>query len=182
MKMSHRAKRMKRRNDRGKKTVSLNLVSLMDIFTILVFFLLVNSAQVEVLPNAKDLQLPESIAEQRARENVVIMVTGDEILVQGSPVVSVADAVAQKNLIIGALKVALQSQTDRVLRREAVADIADREVTILADRELPYSLLKRVMATCTAADYGQISLAVMRRAPAKQAVTKVAALDDGTQG
>ena len=49
-----------------------------------------------------------------------------------------------------------------MLRREAVADIADREVTILADRALPYSLLKRVMATCTAADYGQISLAVMR--------------------
>ena len=67
--MSQRAKRMERRNERGKKTVSLNLVSLMDIFTILVFFLLVNSAQVEVLPNARDLQLPESIAEQKgARE------------------------------------------------------------------------------------------------------------------
>ena len=68
---------------RASATVTLNLVSLMDIFTILVFFLLVNSAQVEVLPNAKDLQLPESIAEQKARENVVIMVTADQILVQG---------------------------------------------------------------------------------------------------
>ena len=182
MKMSHRAKRMERRNERGKKTVSLNLVSLMDIFTILVFFLLVNSAQVEVLPNAKDLKLPESIAEQKARENVVITVTGDEILVQGSPVASVADALAQKNLIIGGLKDALQSQTHRVLRRDAVADIADREVTIMGDKALPYSLLKRVMATCTAADYGQISLAVMRRAPAKQADTKVVAMIDGTQG
>ncbi len=182
MQMSHRAKRMERRNERGKKIVSLNLVSLMDIFTILVFFLLVNSAQVEVLPNAKDLQLPDSIAEQKARENVVIMVTGDEILVQGSAVASVADAVTQKSLIITGLKEALQSQTDRVLRREAVADIADREVTIMGDKQLPYSLLKRVMATCTAADYGQISLAVMRRAPEKQAAMKVASLDDGTQG
>jgi biopolymer transport protein TolR len=181
MQMSHRAKRMKLRNERGKKTVSLNLVSLMDIFTILVFFLLVNSSQVEVLPNAKDLQLPESIAEQRARENVVIMVTGDEILVQGSPVASVAAAMAQKSLVITGLKDALQSQTDRVLRREAVADIAAREVTIMGDKALPYSLLKRVMATCTAADYGQISLAVMRTAP-KQAATKVAVLDDRTQG
>ena len=182
MKMSQRAKRMQRRNDRGKKVVSLNLVSLMDIFTILVFFLLVNSAQVEVLPNARDLQLPESIAAQRARENVVIMVTGDEILVQGVVVASVAEAMAQKNLIIGGLKVALQSQTDRVLRREAVAEIADREVTIMGDKALPYSLLKRVMATCTAAEYGQISLAVMRRAPTRPAATKVAALADGTQG
>ncbi len=175
MKMSQRAKRMQRRNERGKKTVSLNLVSLMDIFTILVFFLLVNSAQVEVLPNAKDLKLPESIAEQRARENVVIMVTGDEILVQGVVVASVADAMAQKSLVIDGLKAALQSQTDRVLRREAVADIADREVTIMGDKALPYSLLKRVMATCTAADYGQISLAVMRRAPARPTATQTSA-------
>ncbi len=180
MQMSHRAKRMKRRNDRGKKTVSLNLVSLMDIFTILVFFLLVNSSQVEVLPNAKDLQLPESIAE-RARENVVIMVTGDEILVQGRPVASVKAVMAQQGLVIAGLKDALQSQSDRVLRREAVADIAAREVTIMGDKALPYSLLKRVMATCTAADYGKISLAVMRTAP-QQAATKVAALDDRTQG
>lgn len=182
MKMSQRARRMQRRNERGKKVVSLNLVSLMDIFTILVFFLLVNSAQVEVLPNARDLKLPESIAEQKARENVVIMVTGDEILVQGVVVASVAEVMAQKNLVIADLKLALQSQTDRVLRREAVAKIADREVTIMGDKALPYSLLKRVMATCTAADYGQISLAVMRAAPTRQAATKAAAIADGTQG
>jgi biopolymer transport protein TolR len=171
MEMSQRAKRMQRRNEKGKRTVTLNLVSLMDIFTILVFFLLVNSAQVEVLPNAKDLKLPQSIAEQKARENVVIMVTGDQILVQGRVVASVADVMAQDNLVIPGLKGALESQTDRVLRRQAVADIADREVTIMGDKALPYRLLKRVMATCTAADYGQISLAVMQRAPANKALS-----------
>jgi len=173
MKMSDRAKRMARRNKKGKKTVTLNLVSLMDIFTILVFFLLVNSQQVEVLPNAKDLKLPESVAEQRSRETVVIMVTGDQILVQGQVVANVADVVAQEELVIPGLKSALQQQTDRVLRRDAVADIADREVTIMGDKALPYSLLKRVMASCTAADYGQISLAVLQRAPAKQAAVNV---------
>lgn len=169
MLMSNRAKRMAKRNEKGSRKVALNLVSLMDIFTILVFFLLVNSAQVEVLPNAKDLKLPESIAEQKARENVVIMVTDDHILVQGQVVADVATVMSQDKLIINGLKRALQSQTDRVLRKQAVADIADREVTIMGDKELPYRLLKRVMATCTAADYGQISLAVMQRAPAKQA-------------
>ena len=171
MEMSNRAKRMERRNEKGRRTVALNLVSLMDIFTILVFFLLVNSAQVEVLPNAKDLQLPQSIAEQKARENVVIMVTGDQILVQGRVVANVADVMGQDQLIIPGLQSALESQTDRVLRRQAMADVAEREVTILGDKALPYRLLKRVMATCTAADYGRISLAVMRRAPAKQAAS-----------
>jgi len=177
MKMSDRAKRMARRNAKGKRTVVLNLVSLMDIFTILVFFLLVNSQQVEVLPNAKDLELPQSIAEQKSRETVVIMVTGEQILVQGRAVANVADVINQDDLVIPGLKTALQSQTDRVLRRDAMGDIADREVTIMGDKALPYSLLKRVMATCTAADYGQISLAVLRRAPAKQA-----AANDATRG
>ena len=171
MEMSNRAKRMERRNEKGRRTVTLNLVSLMDIFTILVFFLLVNSAQVEVLPNAKDLKLPQSIAEQKARENVVIMVTGEQILVQGRVVANVADVMAQNQLLIPGLQSALERQTDRVLRPQAIADVADREVTIMGDKALPYRLLKRVMATCTAADYGRISLAVMRRAPAKQAAS-----------
>jgi biopolymer transport protein TolR len=174
MKMSDRAIRMARRNQKGKRTVGLNLVSLMDIFTILVFFLLVNSQQVEVLPNAKDLELPQSVAEQKSRETVVIMVTDEQILVQGRVVANVADVIKQDDLVITGLKEALQSQTDRVLRRDALGDIANREVTIMGDKALPYSLLKRVMATCTAADYGQISLAVMQRAPARQAAVSIA--------
>ena len=78
---SRRAKRMEKHHKR-KAIGSLNLISLMDIFTILVFFLLVNSQDVETLPNAKDLQLPESYAEEKSRENVVIMITADQILVQ----------------------------------------------------------------------------------------------------
>ena len=169
MQMSRRAKRMERHNERHRRHVALNLVSLMDIFTILVFFLLVSSTEVEVLPNAKDLQLPESIAEQRARENVVVMVTEEQILVQGRPVARVDEVLAQSQLLIPALEQALRRQSDRVLRRQAMAEIGDREVTIMGDRELPYRLLKRVMATCTAADYGRISLAVMQRTPVQQA-------------
>jgi len=169
MQMSQRAKRMERRNDRGKKAVTLNLVSLMDIFTILVFFLLVNSGQVETLPNAKDIKLPESIAEQKSRETVIITVTDDDIIVQGKAVATVADVMAQNGMIIAGLEAALRAQTDRVLRQDSMREIDDREVTIMGDKELPYKLLKRVMATCTAADYGQISLAVMRRASSLQA-------------
>ena len=180
MQMSQRAKRMERRNERGKRNIALNLVSLMDIFTILVFFLLVSSSEVEVLPNAKDLQLPESIAEQRARENVIVMVTDEHVLVQGAVVASVDQVMAQRSIIIEGLENALRQQTDRVLRKQAMADIADREVTIMGDKELPYRLLKRVMATCTAADYGRISLAVMQRSPAQQADAKVNTTEDQT--
>ena len=179
MQMSKRARRMDRRNEKGRRSVALNLVSLMDIFTILVFFLLVNSSDVEVLPNARDIQLPESVAEEKARENVVVMVTGDQILVQGRAVANVSEVMDAQDFVIPGLRDALQQQTDRVLRRQSVADIADREVTIMGDRELPFRLLKRVMATCTAADYGQISLAVLQRAPKRQAAV---AAGNGSKG
>ena len=158
-----RASRMARHHQRHKKGVALNLVSLMDIFTILVFFLLVNSSEVEVLPNAKDLKLPESIAEERARETVVVMVTNDNLLVQGRAIASVSEVLSRDAIVIDELKAALEQQTDRVLRQDAKEDILNREVTIMGDKEIPYKLLKKVMATCTDADYGQLSLAVLQK-------------------
>lgn len=160
---SARAQRMERRHERGKKGVALNLVALMDIFTILVFFLLVNSSDVETLPNAKDIQLPQSIAEEKARETVVILISEEDILVQGSPVAKVADVMKLKGNDIPQLRQALLSQNDRVLRRAAQDDIADREITIMGDKDIPYRLLKKVMATCTKADYGRIALAVLQK-------------------
>ena len=164
---SARAKRMDKHHLRNKRTVGLNLVSLMDIFTILVFFLLVNSSDVETLPNAKDLQLPESIAEKKAKETVVILIGEVDILVQGKPIAKVADVMNIKGNDIPALRQALKSQNDRVLRKEAQDDIAGREVTIMGDKEIPYRLLKKVMATCTESDYGQISLAVLQKSSEK---------------
>ncbi len=167
MRKSRRARRMEKTHKRHKAGASLNLVSLMDIFTILVFFLLVNSSDVEVLPNAKDIQLPESIAEQKAKETVVILIGEENIIVQGTPVVRVADVMRRRGNDIPELRQALLAQNDRVLRREAQDDIAGREVTIMGDKDIPYRLLKKVMATCTESEYGQISLAVLQKSSDK---------------
>ena len=168
MNQSNRARRMRRHHARN-RTTALQLVSLMDIFTILVFFLLVNSSDVQVLPNTKDIQMPESIAEQKPRETVVVLVTEHAILVQGTPVATIEQVMDSDGIIIPALRVALSNQNQRFLSQDLAADIEKREVTIMGDKEIPYSLLKKVMATCTQADYGRISLAVMQRAPAKPA-------------
>ena len=164
---SRRAKRMDQHHKRHKASGTLNLVSLMDIFTILVFFLLVNSSDVEVLPNDKDVQLPESIAEEKAKETVVIIIGDEDIIVQGTPVARVSEVMARSGNDIPELRQALLSQNDRVLRREAQDDIAGREVTIMGDKDIPYRLLKKVMATCTASEYGQISLAVLQKSSDK---------------
>jgi biopolymer transport protein ExbD len=123
----------------------------------------VNSSDVQTLPNAKDMKLPESIAEKKPEETVVVLIGKTEILVQGEPVASIADVMAVQGNDIPALREALLSQNDRVLRRTAKDEIAGREVTIMGDKEIPYRLLKKVMATCTASDYGQISLAVLQK-------------------
>ncbi|MBT8103641.1 MAG: biopolymer transporter ExbD [Gammaproteobacteria bacterium] len=167
MARSARAKRMEKHHKRNKGAGALNLVSLMDIFTILVFFLLVNSSDVETLPNAKDLQLPESIAEEKAKETVVILIGKTDIIVQGKPIAKIADVMATKGNDIPALRKALLSQNDRVLRRDAQQDIAGREVTIMGDKDIPYRLVKKVMATCTESDYGRISLAVLQKSSDK---------------
>lgn len=164
---SGRAKRMEKHHKRNKGTTALNLVSLMDIFTILVFFLLVNSSDVETLPSSKELQLPESIAEEKAKETVVILIGENDLIVQGTPVAKIADIIAAEGNDIPALRQALLSQNDRVLRREAEDDIAGREVTIMGDKDIPYRLLKKVMKTCTDSDYGQISLAVLQKSSDK---------------
>lgn len=168
MKQSRRAKRMERHHKRHKGTPSFNLVSLMDIFTILVFFLLANSGEGEVLPSTRNIELPESIAEQKPRQNVVVMVTATEILVQGSRVISVNDVENSKGLVIEPLKVALERQNQRrILQGAADADKAKPlEVTIMGNKTIPYRLLKKVMATSTEAGFGKISLAVMQKASA----------------
>ena len=164
---SARAKRMEKHHKRNKGAGALNLVSLMDIFTILVFFLLVNSSDVQTLPNAKDMKLPESIAEKKPEETVTILVGRTDILVQGTPVAKIEEVMAIKGNDIPALREALLSQNDRVLRREARDNIAGREVTIMGDKDIPYRLLKKIMATCTNSDYGQISLAVLQKSSDK---------------
>ncbi len=170
--MSHsaRAQRMARHHAR-KKPAALSLVSLMDIFTILVFFLLVNSAEIQTLEPPKSLTLPESVAQDRPRETVIVLVTAEAVFVQDQPVVSVADVDRADGVIIAPLKRALAAQADRALVRAAATDPSAREITILGDRNVPYRVLKKVMATCTEADFGKLSLAVMQKEEAMNVST-----------
>ena len=159
-----------RRHHARKRPSSLSLVSLMDIFTILVFFLLVNSAEVQTLEPPKTVTLPESVAMEKPRETVVVMVTPEQVLVQGTPVATLAEVDATEGNLIEPLVAALKAQGDRALIRAAATDLSAREITILGDKDVPYRILKKVMATCTEADYGKLSLAVVQKEEAMAAV------------
>lgn len=164
MKMSRRAQRMERHHARAKRAASLNMVSLMDIFTILVFFLLVSSSTVQDLPNAKDIKLPESIAEKMPKETIVVMVSDEDIIVQGRKIADVKSVIAANRPEILSLKEELVRQSAKQLvKKTPDGKPMPHEVTIMGHKEIPYKLLKKIMYTCTKANYTNISLAVLRK-------------------
>ena len=162
--MSRRALRMERHHKRGKRQATLNMISLMDIFTILVFFLLVSSSNVQDLPSAKKIKLPESIAEKMPKETVVIVVSSEDILVQGHKVADVNQVIKSTEREIAGLQQELTRQSKkRIVKTMPDGTPVSLEVTIMGDKEIPYQLLKKIMYTCTKSNYGRISLAVSRK-------------------
>ena len=157
--------RIKQHRKRAHHGSHMALVPFIDMLTMLVVFLLLHSSDAEILPNTKNIQIPESIADLKPHETVTIMVTKDELLVNGRIVGKVAEVAAMQadKMIIPDLQVALKEQNDRIQRETAKEDLAEREITIMGDKTTPFSVLKRVMATATASDYGKVSLAVIQR-------------------
>jgi len=146
------------------KKASLNLIALMDVFTILVFFLLVNSSSSDVLESPRSIKLPDSVVDSKPRETVIILVTEEHILVQGHIVMLTEDVINSKEAIMQPIKQRLIAQQKKIIGFKTKAIARSKEVTILAHRELPFKLLKKVMASSTSAGYGKISLAVIQKA------------------
>jgi len=171
MKMSRRAVRMERHHKRfGAK--GLNLVALMDIFTILVFFLLVNSSNVQQLPNSKAIKLPESSAQQMPKETVIVLVNNQQILVQGRVVASVDTVMKDEKIIIPELlqEMLIQAQNNWSSQsKENIENALEEglEVTVMGDKQIPYKLLRRILATLSKANYSNISMAVSKRPQSK---------------
>lgn len=160
MKASLRARRMARNHKRLTQQAKLSLVSLMDIFTILVFFLMVNSGEVEVLQADKNITLPQSVSEQNPEITLTIKISAEAIVVQGRKIESVRRALAQKGNTIGQLALELEYQSARGPELTEREKKIGRSIIIMGDRGMPYKLLKRLMKTCADSDYRDIALAV----------------------
>jgi len=164
MKVSRRANRMRRHYGRMHKTGGLNLVSLMDIFTILVFFLMVNSSDVKVLQQNPSIKLPESTANADTKETLILTVVGSDILIQGRKVASLNELSGGEQVIAG-IKSELEYQSSRNKRLlTGGASLGGLPITIMGDKDIPYHSLKKIMESCVAANYTNISLAVSRAA------------------
>jgi len=164
MTMSRRARRMERNHKRHKQA-AINLVSLMDIFTILVFFLLVSSSNVQQLPNSKDITLPTSVAEKSPKETLVIAITQDSIIVQGNKVSNINDVLISKEILIPGLEQELKFQSSK--SSAALTSRKSLSVTIMGDESIPYQLLRKILATCRQSNYTNIAFAAVQKAKGK---------------
>lgn len=162
MKNTRRLKRMNRakRNKAG----GLNLTSLMDVFTILVLYLLVNQSSTEVVEPPKDIKLPDSVVEAKPRTTVMMMVSEDVVMIQGEPVVTIAELLKNKGPVVAPIRESLLKLKENVIGVNTETIAKSNEVTIMAHRTIPFKVLKTLMSSCTSAGYTKISLAVNQKA------------------
>jgi len=157
-------RRIKRMSRNRLKITKMPLTSLMDVFTILVFFLLVNSGSVEVMEAPKNMTLPESMVESKPRETVVIFISPEEVLVQGKIVAQVADILDGQAATFEPMMSRLAELRDNVVGPSTLAVAGSQEVTILADKSVPFIVIRKIMSVCTGEGYENVSLAVIQKA------------------
>lgn len=148
--------------NRGKPS-KMNLTSLMDVFTILVFFLLVNSGSVELVEAPKNVSLPESMVEEKPRETVIIAISPEEVTLQGETVAMVAQLLDEPAAADGVFRDRLNQLSGRVIGTSTMAVAKSHEVTILADKSVPFIVIRRIMSLCTSEGYENVSLAVVQK-------------------
>lgn len=180
MKMSARAKRMNKNHKRS--TTKLSLVSLMDIFTILVFFLMLNASDVQVLQRDDSVTLPKSTVKTPAKETILLMITAQDILLQGKSVAKTIDLYAQQEYTIASLKQELDYQASRSAKAALAEDDSEADpglsITIMGDKSVPYEILKKIMQTSAEAGYTNIALAVENQLEANSNNAPVIPTDD----
>lgn len=158
------SRRMRRMGRNRKITTGLLLTSLMDIFTILVFFLLFHSSGSDVQEPPRDIHLPESVIESKPRETVQITVSPELVLVQGKAVIGTPELLDAESETVAEITERLEQLKRNIIGISTKTVVDSREVTILADKTIPFRALKKIMSTCTGSGYGKISLAVIQRA------------------
>lgn len=147
----------------------LNLIPLIDIMSVMVAFLLIYSTEVEVVQNSQGIEVPQSSAEVKPQSSVVVMITKEHVFVQGEAVTTIAQLQSTPTALVEPLREVLERPM--LASDGAAVAPSSREITVLADKSLPFDIVKRVMATCSSSSYGKISLAVLQKEKAVNAAS-----------
>ena len=154
-------RRRLRREPKG-DSASMMLTSLMDIFIVLVLYLLVNQGIGVDLDPPEHVMLPDSSVDSVPRQSIVIALSERDVRIQGEPVIAIGDVVTSDELEIAAIRQAIERIKAGAQQRHDQAGL-HTEVTILADRTVPFKVLKKVMLSSSNAGFGKISFAVNQK-------------------
>ena len=160
MKNTRRLKRMARNKVR---VPNISLTSLMDVFIVMVIYLLMNQALGVDTPPPKAIKLPDSVVDALPRQTVMMMVSNVNVVIHGELVVTIAEILASDgdNIPVVTERMAQIKKSTLGLNDESVAN--STEVTIMADRNVPFKVLKKLMSSSSSAGYEKISLAVNKK-------------------
>lgn len=162
MSISRRQKRMSRA-DRKPKSTGMMLTSLMDVFTVLVLYLIVNQGSGVSVEPPRRVKLPDSVVETAPRRTLVMAVSDTDVLIQGEVIVKVEEVLASKQDYIDSVRQEMLRIKNLAAEQGDKVVAESTEVTILADRGVPFKVLKKLMSTSSSAGYDKISLAVNQK-------------------
>ncbi len=155
--------RAKRHKKKFAMNTGLNLVSLMDIFTILLLFLLYHvSGEDEAITVPDIVRLPVSIASFKPAPATTVYITGDSILLGDKKIANTHDVIKSDDPGIESLEKELIIQMSQE-EQAAAEEGTPRKIMIMGDKMIPFTLLKKVMYTCSWAGYQTLTLAVIQK-------------------
>lgn len=190
----HRYHRLlKRRGGKRSVTAILSLTAMVDMFTVLVIFLLQNyNTTGEILYIPKEVTLPKAMRVNELKPAVVVTVSSKEVLIDRTPVATFAEVQASTDWVIpnlrdqvrvllekaksdqeAKLQNKIRNVVDKTVGNEEVDPNAWRKVTLQADKDMDYLTLKKVMYSIYEAGGGPINFAVAKEAENKNATQEV---------
>lgn len=160
--------KMKKRNEIA---TGLSLTSMLDILMALLFFLLQNFSAVKSdFSVGKDLTLPSSSALQTPVPALQLVVTRNAILVDNKEVVRFENGDLKKTDLLGdgVTIRELAIELKRLKERSQVQTADDQDswvgnIVMQADKDLPFSVLKKVIYTAGVTDFVMFKLAVLKK-------------------
>jgi len=158
---------------RSSSAFKIQITSMVDMFVILLVFLLKTYSTSPVNITPKDgLRLPESSATTDPVDVVKLIVSADGVFVEEKKVLALeqgrlpaSEVDKQDPSFLRALFEALDERAKLAKSISKVNDSFefDGKVLMQADRDLPYEVLQKVMYTSMMAGYADVKLAVAQR-------------------
>ncbi|MFC1584964.1 ExbD/TolR family protein [Fibrobacterota bacterium] len=156
----------KRIRSRKKRPMQkLNITSMMDMFTIILVFLLKSySAEGQLVTPAAGLEIPKSKTETPAkRPPVEIKVSQNEIAVGDKVVAMIKEEINRETMVIGPLVSALKHERKQnMLLSKSLGEEFKGELVIQGDKNMSYKMLTKIMYSCGQAGYSKQNFVVYK--------------------